>query len=203
MTGWRTFRIRDYFYANMADDPELLRLAHESRDRLGWFPAPLVSEVLRRASATIGCGPNPTAVLFENFPGSAEQVTQLLENWAPPPVALVLKAPLRVLAARAESRRVCRSCDEDPLGEPHQPAAALPPGLCAVCGSVLSRRLQDRHEVFAERVRRFRTRWPTVREALISAGTVVRSLDSRGTTDDVRTQAITALESLCGALRGV
>lgn len=66
-------------------------------------------------------------VVTENFPGTVAQLHLLahIAHAMNVPLSVVeLDAPDAQLRARAQCRRVCATCEPDPAGDPHRPAAA-------------------------------------------------------------------------------
>lgn len=166
--GARVFRLREFAHEFRTRSGVNQRL-FDTGDPLGWFPEETVALLLRSAFLHGQFPVQPMAVL-ENFPGSLTQL-RLLNATAgqlrAPPAVIELTAGDDQLAIRACTRRVCLTCEPDPLGDPHRPAcsAVEDPDRCASCGGALTLRRSDEPQRFTARLARFRRRIPTIRQA--------------------------------------
>ena len=123
--------------------------------------------------------------LFDNFPGSGIQVRLLLgvlhrlrPGCTLTAVELVLDE--RVRQERVRSRRVCHTCERDPVHDPRLPAVASgdDPWRCARCGGVLHPRRGDAPRLVAGRTSRFEHEAPGLRQAFADAGVEIMRIDA-------------------------
>ncbi|MEU7906370.1 hypothetical protein [Actinoplanes sp. NPDC049118] len=194
--GAGVFRLREF--------AETYRQAHPAQaaafattDPLGWLPDTAVAVLFGAALSDAFPELCPVMVL-ENLPGNAAQLDLLRDRAAAIGARLdlvVLTAPDRVLADRAQTRRVCASCEPDPRGDPHQPAHAADddPQRCRRCGGRLAARRSDTPELFQARLGRFRASLPAIRTAALAAHVPCHFLDSTG---DITTTAV-AVQAAC------
>jgi adenylate kinase family enzyme len=157
--GLPVFRFREAVRAR----PELLAGLAPSRDPLGWVGLEAVRRVLRATFVDRRFGVGCSAVLLDNFPGTAQQLALLTEvgDAMHTRVTLVeLTADPRTVMRRVAQRRVCLVCGPDP----HTPAvpAADDPQRCRSCGAVLIRRDTDRPRLHAGRVARYTANRPEI-----------------------------------------
>ncbi len=171
--GATVFRLREFAIHCRAE-----RLfsdeAFSTHDELGWFSDTLVDALLR-AAFLHGHFPATSVVILENFPGTAEQL-HLLDSVARIRGAQIgvieLAAPDQILHVRARRRRVCVTCEPDPLGDPHRPAiaSAAKPTACRECGDALVRRRSDQPAILAARLQRYRQRSAAIRDSATALG---------------------------------
>ncbi|UGT61571.1 hypothetical protein [Nocardia asteroides] len=174
-----TFRLREHV---PVDD---LAATTSAADRLGWLPDSIVEPAIRGFLERTADNDLLDTVLLDNFPGTPEQVGMLvtvLADIAPrcalEPVELELGERARV--RRAERRRVCHHCEQDPIADPRMPAdrVASRPWTCARCGGLLHPRRGDAPSLFAARSRRHSDSTVTIREAFTRLGHPVTTLDA-------------------------
>ena len=121
----------------------------------------------------------------DNFPGTCGQVHLLHELvsgqfGSSHGTYLFLDADAPFLARRANERRVCETCEADPLVDARLPAARSPlrADACRECGSELTRRPNDTPALFAMRLRRYQSYESGIRDAVASAGARLFDLDA-------------------------
>jgi adenylate kinase family enzyme len=183
--GCSVFRLREHV-------PEvMLAAAAANSDRTDWIDDVTVARALRAYTVQVIGDESVHTVLLDNFPGSGTQVGLLLgilARLAPgcAVTAAELIADERVRLARVRARRVCHTCEHDPVHDPRLPAQAAPgdPWRCARCGGTLHPRRGDAPRLFTARTARFAQEAIGLRQALAEAGIDVLRLDaSREITD--------------------
>jgi adenylate kinase family enzyme len=165
--GLPVFRLREAVRAR----PELLAGLAPSRDPLGWVAPEAVRRLLRATFVDGRFGVGCSAVLLDNFPGTASQLTLLAEIGEATPARvglLELHADPRTVVGRAERRRVCLVCGPDA----HAPAApaADDPESCGSCRAVLTRRDTDLPHLHALRLARYTANRPEIAESAAGRG---------------------------------
>jgi len=197
--GARTvFRLSAHIYARARTDPGLRAAIEATTDPLGWLPDAVVCPLVQAALAHPGYSPAPGArLLMENYPGTAAQARHLSGLLPGRLAALELVLPPGAEEQRAAQRRVCGTCEPDPLQDPRSPAAfSVTAGLdehCVACGSPVTARPSDRPELLARRVQRYRENSPAIRSAFASADVRVHRIDASAPPADVAEQARAAL----------
>jgi adenylate kinase family enzyme len=167
-TGARVFRLRE-FVRCVRNKPDVNQRLFTTDDPLGWLGDGAVAFMLQAAFLD-GQFPESPTVVLENFPGSDVQARLLaiiMDRLAARLDLVELVAPQDVLMARRRMRRVCSTCEPDPLGDPHRPArpGRCDPARCRDCGGELRRRPSDHPVRFAARLSRFHERIPAIRAA--------------------------------------
>ncbi len=165
--GLPVFRLREAVRAR----PELLGGLASSRDPLGWVGLEAVRRVLRATFIDRRFGVGYSAVLLDNFPGTAEQLALLAEigeATCAPVTLLELHADNQTLMNRVVQRRVCLVCGPDP----HTPAtpAADDPLRCRSCRAMLARRDTDRPRLHAGRLARYVANRPEIADCAAERG---------------------------------
>ena len=183
--GCSVFRLREHV-------PEVILAATAANsDRVDWVDDVTVARAMRAYAERAASDESVQTVLLDNFPGSGPQVRLLLgilSRLAPEcgVTAAELVADERVRQARVRNRRVCHTCEHDPVHDPRLPAqrASDDPWRCARCGGTLHPRRGDAPRLLAARTARFRHEAPGLRQALTDAGISILRLDaSREITD--------------------
>jgi adenylate kinase len=183
--GCTVFRLREHV------PQTALAVASANPDRVDWIDDLTVTRVLR---AYIGraAGRSACTVLFDNFPGSALQVELLLgilSRLAPACglTVIELHADERTRRQRMQTRRVCHTCEHDPVHDPRLPAtpSSSDPWRCARCGGLLHPRRGDAPRLFSARTARFETEAPAVRKALADAGIAIVTTDAARPVDAI------------------
>jgi adenylate kinase len=183
--GCSVFRLREHVPKVM------LAAAAANSDRVDWVDDVTVARALRAYAERVSGDESVHTVLLDNFPGSGTQVGLLLGILARlAPECAVTAAELvaddRVRLARVRARRVCHTCERDPVHDPRLPAQAVlgDPRRCARCGGTLHPRRGDAPRLFTARTARFTQEATGLRQALAEAGIDVLRLDaSREITD--------------------
>ncbi|HEX7162640.1 MAG TPA: AAA family ATPase [Trebonia sp.] len=178
-SGCTVFRLREHV------PHPVLAAASADPDRVDWIDDLTVTRVLRAyVGRTIG-DKSIYTVLFDNFPGSALQVELLLgvlSRLAPAcgVTAVELHADEHTRQQRVETRRVCHTCEHDPVHDPRLPAApsSSDPWRCARCGGLLHPRRGDAPRLFSARTARFEAEAPALRQALADAGIAIVTTDA-------------------------
>jgi adenylate kinase family enzyme len=157
--GVPVFRLREAVRAR----PELLAGLAPSRDPLGWVGLDAVRRLLTATFVDDRFGLGRSAVLLDNFPGTAGQLALLAEigEAIHAGVALLeLRADARTLVGRVGQRLVCLVCGPDP----HAPAVAAgdDPERCGSCRSMLTRRDTDLPRLHALRLARYAANRPEI-----------------------------------------
>ncbi|WP_203924645.1 adenylate kinase family protein [Rugosimonospora africana] len=165
--GLPVFRLREAVRAR----PELLGGLAPSGDPLGWVGLEAVRRVLRATFLDRGFGVGYSAVLLDNFPGTAEQLALLAEigeATCARVTLLELDADAPTVMNRIVQRRVCLVCGPDP----HTPAvpAADDPLRCRSCQTVLARRDTDRPRLHAGRLARYTANRPEIANCAAERG---------------------------------
>ena len=197
--GIAAFRLRDFAlacrtYGWLPGDE------FDRRDDLGWLTATTVASVLRVAFTERRFG-RYGPVIFDNFPGSADQL-HLLHDISVACGArlgiLELTADNTELCRRAIERRVCAQCEPDPLSDPHRPAHRSPdhPQQCMTCSGPLSQRPSDEPSVFRTRLDRYRARIPAIHAAAAALRLPLCQVDTQADARIVRQLAAAAVEVL-------
>jgi adenylate kinase len=177
--GCAIFRLREHV------PQTALAAASANPDRVDWIDDLIVTRVLRTYVGRAAAGKSVCTVLFDNFPGSALQVELLLgvlSRLAPACglTAVELRADERTRQQRVENRRVCHTCEHDPVHDPRLPATpcSSDPWRCARCGGLLHPRRGDAPRLFSARTARFEAEAPAVRQALADAGISIVTTDA-------------------------
>jgi len=196
LLGRRVFRLREHV-------PEtILAATATSAERLGWIDDLTVTMALRSYLDSVVNDGTVHTVLFDNFPGSGQQVHIFLSTvrkLAPTclvhPVELV--ADLAILNRRIRNRRVCHHCERDPIHDPRLPAVPSPadPRRCARCNSILHPRRGDAPRLFSARMRRYRQTAEGIRGAFASAGITVLQLESKKPPEQTASELISLLDT--------
>jgi adenylate kinase family enzyme len=155
--------------------PDWLKIAGP-RDELGWISDEAVRNLLQMTFEPFGLfsPPPPDLLLFDNFPGSGDQVEQLWNalrgTYQQFQLAAVeLLAADATIMARAAQRLVCSRCTVVP--PPKQSTLSqLGQPRCIACGTKLLPREDDQLDMLKKRIDRFRTNAPGVRSALSRFG---------------------------------
>jgi adenylate kinase len=136
--GCSVFRLREHVPKVM------LAAAAANSDRVDWVDDVTVARALLAYAERVSGDESVHTVLLDNFPGSGTQVGLLLGILARlAPECAVTAAELvaddRVRLARVRARRVCHTCERDPVHDPRLPAQAVlgDPRRCARCGGTL------------------------------------------------------------------
>lgn len=175
----QVFRLREHV------PTDVLAATVTTTNRLGWIADNVVEPTVRRYFRTATDDARTQAVLLDNFPGTGEQVTMLINTLADiapscviEPVELVLDESSR--RSRARKRRVCHRCEKDPIADPRLPAVASASNAwrCANCGNLLHPRRGDAPSLFMARTRRHEHSVDAVRAAFLEAGHAVTTLDA-------------------------
>ena len=169
--GGAVFRLREHV------PQTILAATATSAERLGWIDDFTVVTALRGyLDATVRAGEAHT-LFFDNFPGNGTQVRLFLlalRQHAPECVvrAVELAADTTTLYRRATRRRVCHSCERDPIRDPRLPAEARADDAhaCARCGGVLHPRRGDAPRLLRARLNRYRQTADGIRGAFQEAG---------------------------------
>ncbi|MEU2254439.1 hypothetical protein ABZ540_14880 [Nocardia xishanensis] len=174
----RSFRLRDQVPA------EVLAATAGTVERLGWIDTDIVGQTMRSYLDSL-VHRDVDVVLMDNFPGSAEQVSLLLDTLAhSAPRARVepieMRADSKVLRKRARHRRVCQRCEKDPVADPRIPARSslLDDWLCGKCGALLHFRRSDAPRLLEARTKRFNSSIGEIRAAFTTNGIDITILDA-------------------------
>ncbi|SNY85896.1 hypothetical protein SAMN04244553_3792 [Nocardia amikacinitolerans] len=180
----QTFRLRDQVPV------QVLAATTGTAERLGWIDTHIVDQTLRSYLDSI-VNRDVDVVLMDNFPGSAEQVSLLLDALAhSAPTARVepieMRAEGKVLHNRARRRRVCQRCEKDPVADPRIPArsSVLDDWHCGRCGTLLHLRRGDAPRLLAARTKRFDSSINEIRAAFTANGIDITILDAALPTDN-------------------
>ncbi len=177
----RVFRLREHVPV------DVLAATASSPDRLGWLEDSVVEPTVRRYLERAAEDGNVHTILLDNFPGTDIQATMLIEllrELAPQctlkPIELTLDE--RTRRHRARERRVCFSCEKDPISDPRIPVegSVADRGNCPRCGNQLHPRRGDAPSLYAARSRRHSDATDAIRESFISAGYSVVTLEADG-----------------------
>ncbi len=132
--GRRVFRLREHV------PHAVLAATATDAARLGWIDNFTVITSVHQYVETLIRDSTIHTLLLDNFPGTGTQASlflSVLRQLAPrcTVMAVELTSDLMVLRHRALQRRVCPTCEHDPLCDPRLPAAASPadPSRCARC----------------------------------------------------------------------
>lgn len=175
----QVFRLREHVPI------EVLAATTSAADRLGWIDDSVVGPAVRSYLTKVAEGRYIDTVLMDNFPGTSDQAKMLIDivvdiarECTFEPVELVLDEKTR--KRRARRRRVCHSCEKDPISDPRMPAEATAsnPWSCARCGSLLHPRRGDAPSLFAARSRRHQDATAAIGETFTSAGFPVTTLNA-------------------------
>lgn len=178
-SGCSIFRLREHV-------PEaILAATAANSDRVDWVDDLNVARALQAYAEQAMGDESVHTALLDNFPGSGAQVRLLLgilARLAPGCAVSVveLAAAERVRQARVRARRVCHTCEHDPVHDPRLPAQAASddPWRCARCSGTLHPRRGDAPRLFTARTVRFQLEAPGLRQALAEAGIEVLRLDA-------------------------
>lgn len=177
--GCTVFRLREHV------PQEMLAAAAANSDRVDWVDDVTVARALRAYIEEATTDKSGHTALLDNFPGSGIQVRLLLgilhrlrPGCTVTAVELVLDE--RVRQERVRSRRVCHTCERDPVHDPRLPAVASSgnPWRCARCGGVLHPRRGDAPRLVAGRTSRFEHEAPGLRQAFTDAGAEIMRIDA-------------------------
>jgi adenylate kinase family enzyme len=184
--GCTVFRLREHV------SPSALAAASVNPDRVDWIDDLTVARILNVYVEKTVSGNSARTVLLDNFPGSALQVGLLLSvlgRLAPGCglAAAELQVAERVRRLRAAGRRVCHTCEHDPVHDPRLPATASSsdPWRCARCGGILHPRRGDAPRLFNARTARFETEAPAMRGAFADAGISITAVDASRPVDAI------------------
>ncbi|MEV0339440.1 hypothetical protein AB0H49_10465 [Nocardia sp. NPDC050713] len=173
-----TFRLRDQVPA------DVLAATAGTAAHLGWIGTDIVDQALHSYLDFV-VQRDVDVVLMDNFPGSAGQVSLLLEAVAhSAPMARVepleLHADSKVLRNRARQRRVCQRCEKDPVADPRIPAkpSLFDDWLCGKCGALLHFRRGDAPRLLEARTKRFDSSIDKIRAAFTANGVDIALLDA-------------------------
>jgi adenylate kinase family enzyme len=180
--GLPVFRLREAVRAR----PELLAGLAPSRDPLGWVGLEAVRRLLRATFVDGRFGLGRSAVLLDNFPGTAGQLallTEIGEATRARAALLELRADTRTVVGRVRQRRVCRVCGPDL----HAPAAAAAddPERCGSCRAVLTRRDTDLPRVHALRLARYAANRPEIADGADERGIAHLVVNADGPVSEV------------------
>jgi adenylate kinase len=161
------FRLRE----TIRTYPQLLADLAPSPDPLGWVSLEAVRRVLHAAFVEQRRAVGPSAVLLDNFPGTAGQLALLTEfaGLIGGRVAVLeIRAELLTVVARVAERRVCLVCGPDS----HAPAVPADddPEQCSACGTTLSRRVSDVPRLHGLRLARYAANLPEITELAAERG---------------------------------
>lgn len=179
--GRQVFRLREHV------DRAVLEATATSPEQLGWIDESTVSDALRAYFQTVSDDPAVHTVLLDNFPGSPEQVEQLLATvWTltPCPIeAIEIVTDLKTLKQRARNRKVCHRCERDPINDPRLPAVPREddPWQCARCDGLLHPRRGDSPRLFKARMQRYHQAAAAIRTGFAAADVTVTQLDTTNT----------------------
>jgi len=150
-----------------------------------WIDDLTVTRALRAYIGRDAADTSVRTVLLDNFPGTGLQVELLLGTLgrlAPACglTAVELHADERTRQQRVETRRVCHTCEHDPVHDPRLPAtpSSGDPWRCARCGGLLHPRRGDAPRLFTARTARFEAEAPALRQALADAGVAIVTTDT-------------------------
>lgn len=179
--GCEQFRLRQWTPLTALVDPK-------TGAPRGWLEEEAVhAAVSSFLDHVAGCGRNgqTRAFVTDNFPGTGRQVHLLHQLTSARfdvshGTYLILDADARFLARRAQERRVCQTCEADPLADARLPAIRSwhSADTCRHCGGELTRRPNDAPALFARRLRRYRTHERRIRSAVLAVGGTLCELDS-------------------------
>ncbi|MGY2010700.1 hypothetical protein ACW9HC_27280 [Nocardia gipuzkoensis] len=182
--GRRVFRLREHV------SKEVLAATATSSEQLGWIDEFTVAEALRSYFNAAHDDPDFHTVLLDNFPGSANQVDQLLTTlWMLTPTphieAIEVVTDAKTLKQRARSRKVCHRCERDPISDPRLPAIPSndDPWQCAHCGGLLHPRRGDSPRLLKARMQRYHHTAAGIRAGFTASGIAVTQLDTTNTID--------------------
>ncbi|MBF6125525.1 AAA family ATPase [Nocardia brasiliensis] len=178
--GRQIFRLREHI------PKDVLTATAVSSRRLGWIDDLTVAQALGSYFATVKAETH--TVLLDNFPGSPRQVDRLLATLQPlAPLcrveAVEVVTDAKTLKQRAQSRKVCHSCEHDPISDPRLPAIATrdDPWTCSKCSGLLHPRRGDSPRLLKARLQRYHESAPGIRAAFDAAGVPVTRLDTTTT----------------------
>ena len=177
--GCSVFRLREHV------PQQILAAASINPDRVDWIDDLTVARALGAyVQEVVGKG-SVHAVLLDNFPGSRFQVDLLLgivrrQSRACSVTAVELVLDEGVRQARLRSRKVCHTCEQDPVHDPRLPAVASSndPWRCARCGGTLHPRRGDAPRLASGRSSRFAQEAPGLRQAFAEAGVEILRVDA-------------------------
>ncbi|MGW4240930.1 hypothetical protein [Nocardia sp. NPDC004722] len=180
--GRRVFRLREHV------PHEVLSATAGSLDQLGWIDDRIVESALRDYFQGVVDDPSAHTVLMDNFPGSADQVGQLLsvlEEFDPPchVEAVEVHTDAKTLKQRAQNRKVCHSCERDPISDPRLPAIPQPDDIwkCSRCQGVLHPRRGDSPRLLKARTQRYQNSAVGIRATFADWGVEITDLDTTTT----------------------
>ncbi|WP_431955839.1 hypothetical protein [Nocardia lijiangensis] len=190
-----TFRLRDQVPA------DVLAATAGTVEHLGWIDTGIVDQTLRSYLYSVSHR-DVDVVLLDNFPGSAAQVSLLLDALAhSAPMASVepieMRADSKVLRNRARHRRVCQRCEKDPVADPRMPAkpSLLDDWACGKCGALLHFRRGDAPRLLKARTKRFDRSIDEIRAAFTAKGVDITILDATLSTDHAVQMVVPMLNS--------
>jgi adenylate kinase len=187
--GCTVFRLRERV------PQEMLAAAAANSERVDWVDDVTVARALRAYIEETTADKSVHTALLDNFPGSGIQVRLLLgvlrrlrPGCAVTAVELILDE--RVRQERVRSRRVCHTCERDPVHDPRLPAVASgnDPWRCAHCGGVLHPRRGDAPRLVAARTTRFEHEAPGLRRAFADADVEIVRIDASRAVADLITE---------------
>jgi adenylate kinase family enzyme len=194
--GVPVFRLREAVRAR----PELLAGLPPTRDPLGWVGLEAVRRLLHATFVQGRLGVGCSAVLLDNFPGTAGQLALLAEIGEATHAAvalLELRADALTAAVRVGRRRVCPVCGPDP----HAPAvpATDDPARCGSCRAVLARRDTDVPRLHALRLDRYTANRSEIADSAAERGIPHLVVNADATMSEVCRAAHHALSRLTGS----
>jgi adenylate kinase len=185
-TGCSVFRLREHV------SQQILAAASANSDRVDWIDNLTVARGLGAYIQEATGNKAVHTVLLDNFPGSGFQVDLLLgivRRRAPdcPVIAVELFLDERVRQDRLHSRKVCHTCENDPVHDPRLPAvpSSGDPWRCARCGGTLHPRRGDAPRLVSARSNRFEQEAPGLRQAFTGAGVEILRVDASRTIADL------------------
>jgi adenylate kinase family enzyme len=169
-------------------------------DDLGWASDYALAYAVRVTIDALS--PAMQKVILENLPWDALQLMDLqhlISQTSSELVVLLIDAPDEVLMQRGGRRRVCQTCELDPMREPRRPAlpAVDDAGRCGICGSRLTVRPDDTPAVLTRRIERSRGYLAQITRYAYSARVPIHRLDGAQPTDEVARSAFAILNQLC------
>ena len=180
--GCGLFRLRQWVPASALID-------RATSDHKLWLETGIVLRALSQFLDTLGASCDPThgkpVFIADNFPGTGEQVSQLHRLvigrlGAVEAIYLVLRTDDKLLARRANRRRVCQTCEADQIGDARLPVepAGQNSDRCAHCNGHLTARRTDAPLVLAQRLARYYRNESGIRSAALSIGARLLDVDA-------------------------
>lgn len=177
--GCSVFRLREHV------PQQILAAASANPDRVDWIDNLSVARGLGTYIQGAAVDKSVHTVLLDNFPGSGFQVDLLLgivrrraRDCTVTAVELFLEEDVR--QDRLQSRKVCHTCENDPVHDPRLPAVPSgdDPWRCARCGGTLHPRRGDAPRLVSARSDRFEQEVPVLRQAFTGAGVEILCVDA-------------------------